>query len=199
MFYPIFKSIWLPRRLTRTRVMPGVSLPLVTLGNLHNLEIIEHPLVSTEGKPATVEDLARLLVVASRNWRASRWLIAHPHLLAFFSAIMVKKIGNNAEAVAAKVYAWFEEQSDFPARYISEEERNRKPNPSGHEFGSTPTLRLMLQVEKSVGWRAVTGLSDIRDLPRATAYALLIADNENHGSHYVSRDTETKIERLRNG
>lgn len=201
MFYPAFKSIWLPERLTRTHIARGISLPLLTLGNLRNLEIIEHPTASAVSREATAEDLAALLLISGQDWRRSLRMIARPHLFAFRSAIMFRRIQRRITEVQNGVFDWWGSQNDVPERFKSEAEMKAlsMPRMEDTEYGSTPALRLALLLSKRTNWREITGLKSVWDIPKITAYALLIAQGENEGQHYLSRDTSEALAEVING
>ncbi|MGN0890128.1 MAG: hypothetical protein ACI4W7_00590 [Candidatus Spyradenecus sp.] len=80
-----------------------------------------------------------------------------------------------------------------PARF---EEPTRGPKPIPHhaakEYASTAALRLALRVASLPGIRHLLPC-DLLDLPIPDAIALLIADDELHGAHYLSADTEARF------
>lgn len=83
-----------------------------------------------------------------------------------------------------------------PARF-EEPQRGPKliPNPAAKEFASTAALRLALRVASLPGVHHLIPCP-LLDLPIADAIALLIADDELHGAHYLSADTEARFARV---
>ena len=81
-----------------------------------------------------------------------------------------------------------------PSRF-DEPQRGPKPipHPAAKEFASTAALRLALRVASIPGIQHLLQTGSVFDLPIADAIALLIADDELHGAHYLSADTETRF------
>ncbi|MGN0887195.1 MAG: hypothetical protein ACI4RT_09435 [Candidatus Spyradenecus sp.] len=100
------------------------------------------------------------------------------------------------EAERAELLNYIERAWRTPARFDEPAHGLAKPapHPAAKEFASTAALRLALRVASLPGIHHIIPC-DLLDLPIADALALLIADDELHGAHYLSADTEARLTR----
>lgn len=177
MSYPIFSAVWIDKKATRFRVAPFVSLPLLSLGNMMNLEVLESPFCT--GVEPTIYDVAQFVVVTSLPWWVSRWLITRPWIFGCLIGCVQLILRNRIEQSIINVYEYLKQQLELPERFKSEEETNRQPDPAEGEYASLNSMRIYLKVQ-------ALGFKNIWSMTVLECFCWLITQSENKGEHYLS-------------
>ena len=187
MFYPAFKTDWLPPRLARTR-FPHARAGLLTLGHLRTLEVLENGLVSTSSAPPEPFDLGQAVAGACLPWRVFRRRAARASWLLRLSA--VRCTPSTAEEAEAILH-WWAEQTWVPPRAHQAEPEVKAENIArarAIDHAATPTMRLACAVCAVPGWRELLRVRTAWDAPLIAANHLLSAHAELQGAYHFSAD-----------
>ncbi len=101
------------------------------------------------------------------------------------------------ETGRAALEAYWRGAWEAPGRWKDAREAHGDARPAAREFASTPAARLLLRVARVPGIEAVMrgiGVETLPDLPVRSALALIIADDELQGAHYMSAETTARLE-----
>lgn len=178
MIHAMMRGLFAPTRLRRVTLYRGISFEAPAIG--HQL-LIER--LCPDGLHAP-DDYALVAAILYRSARRAERAIYKGRLPRVPRAIYPQNIAEQEALLAHLCKAW-----QAPPRFV--EQNAPIAAKACKEYASTSATRLLLRVASIRGVQPLLG--NFFELPIADALALIIADDELHGAHYLSAETEARL------
>ncbi len=105
---------------------------------------------------------------------------------------LVRRTAPRTEAERTALLAHLRSAWSAPPRFL--DPATPTPAPADRELASSPALRLLLRAAAIPGvHHLLPPGTTLQDLPIQDAIALIVADEEVHGAHYLSADTAERL------
>lgn len=180
MIHAIMRGLFAPTRLRRVTLYRGISFEAPAIG--HQL-LIER--LCPDGLHAP-EDFALVAAILYRPASRAERAIYKGLIPSVPLAVYPRNAAEQAALMAHLCKAW-----QAPPRFVEQNAPIAATATACKEYASTSATRLLLRVASIRGVQHLLG--NLFELPIADALALIIADDELHGAHYLSADTEARL------